>query len=61
MGLAASEQMSALSAGTVDALDQSISLMYSTKSYEMVNQVTLLAQQPLASQINMTISVKTKA
>ena len=48
MGLAASEQMSALSAGTVDALDQSISLMYSTKSYEMVNQVTLLAQQPLA-------------
>ena len=48
MGMAASEQLSALSAGTIDALDQSISLMYSTKSYEMVNHVTLLAQQPLA-------------
>lgn len=48
MGMAASEQMSALSAGTIDALDQSISLMYSTKSYELVNQVTLLSQQPLA-------------
>lgn len=48
MGMAASEQLSALSAGTIDALDQSISLMYSTKSYELVNQVTLLAQQPLA-------------
>ena len=48
MGMAASEQLNALSAGTIDALDQSISLMYSTKSYEMVNQVTLLAQQPLA-------------
>ena len=33
---------------TIDALDQSISLMYSTKSYELVDQVTLLAQQPLA-------------
>ena len=48
MGMAASEQLSALSAGTIDALDQSISLMYSTKSYEMVKHVTLLAQQPLA-------------
>ena len=48
MGMAASEQLSALSAGTIDALDQSISLMYSTKSYELVNQVTLIAQQPLA-------------
>ena len=48
MGMAASEQLSALSAGTIDALDQSISLMYSTKSYELVDQVTLLAQQPLA-------------
>lgn len=48
MGMAASEQMGALSAGTIDALDQSISLMYSTKSYELVDQVTLLAQQPLA-------------
>ena len=48
MGMAASEQLSALSAGTIDALDQSIILMYSTKSYEMVNHVTLLAQQPLA-------------
>ncbi len=48
MGMAAAEQLSALSAGTIDALDQSISLMYSTKSYELVNQVTLLAQQPLA-------------
>lgn len=48
MGMAASEQLSALSAGTIDALDQSISLMYSTKSYELANQVTLLAQQPLA-------------
>lgn len=48
MGMAASEQLSALSAGTIDALDQSISLMYSTKSYELVNKVTLLAQQPLA-------------
>ena len=48
MGMAASEQLSALSAGTIDALDQSISQMYSTKSYELVNQVTLLAQQPLA-------------
>ena len=48
MGMAASEQLSALSAGTIDALDQSISLMYSTKSYELVDKVTLLAQQPLA-------------
>ena len=48
MGMAASEQLSALSAGTIDALDQSISLIYSTKSYELVDQVTLLAQQPLA-------------
>lgn len=48
IGMAASEQMSALSAGTIDALDQSISLMYSTKSYEMVNKVTMLNQQPLA-------------
>ena len=48
MGMAASEQLGALSAGTIDALDQSISLMYSTKSYELVDQVTLLAQQPLA-------------
>ena len=48
IGMAASEQLSALSAGTIDALDQSISLMYSTKSYELVDQVTLLAQQPLA-------------
>lgn len=48
MGMAASEQLSALSAGTIDALDQSISLMYSTKSYELVDQVTLIAQQPLA-------------
>ncbi len=48
MGMAASEQLGALSAGTIDALDQSISLMYSTKSYELVNQVTLTAQQPLA-------------
>lgn len=48
MGMAASEQMGALSAGTIDALDQSISLIYSTKSYELVKHVTLLAQQPLA-------------
>lgn len=48
IGMAASEQLSALSAGTIDALDQSISLMYSTKSYEMVNKVTMLNQQPLA-------------
>lgn len=48
MGMAASEQLSALSAGTIDALDQSISLIYSTKSYELVDHVTLLAQQPLA-------------
>lgn len=48
IGMAASEQLSALSAGTIDALDQSISLMYSTKSYELVKEVTLLAQQPLA-------------
>ena len=48
MGLAASEQMSALSAGTIDALDQSLSLIYSTKSYELVKHVTLTAQQPLA-------------
>lgn len=48
MPMAASEQLSALSAGTIDALDQSISLIYSTKSYELVDQVTLLAQQPLA-------------
>lgn len=48
MGMPASEQLSALSAGTIDALDQSISLMYSTKSYELVDKVTLLAQQPLA-------------
>lgn len=48
MGMAAAEQLSALSSGTIDALDQSISLMYSTKSYELVDHVTLLAQQPLA-------------
>ena len=48
MSMAAAEQMGALSAGTIDALDQSISLMYSTKSYELVDHVTLLAQQPLA-------------
>ena len=48
MGMAAAEQLSALSAGTIDALDQSISLIYSTKSYELVDQVTLIAQQPLA-------------
>ncbi|MEG2175492.1 MAG: TRAP transporter substrate-binding protein DctP [Oscillibacter sp.] len=48
MGMAASEQLGALSAGTIDALDQSISLIYSTKSYELVKHVTLLAQQPLA-------------
>ena len=48
MGMAAAEQMGALSAGIIDALDQSISLMYSTKSYELVDHVTLLAQQPLA-------------
>ena len=48
MGMAASEQMGALSAGTINALDQSISLMYSTKSYELVDQVSLTAQQPLA-------------
>lgn len=48
MGMAASEQLSALSAGTIDALDQSISVIYSTKSYELVKHVTLLSQQPLA-------------
>ncbi len=48
MGMAASEQLSALSAGTINALDQSISLIYSTKSYELVDKITLLAQQPLA-------------
>ena len=47
MGMASSEQLSALSAGTIDALDQSINLIYSTKSYELVKEVTLLAQQPL--------------
>lgn len=47
MGMASSEQISALSAGTIDALDQSINLIYSTKSYELVKEVTLLAQQPL--------------
>lgn len=48
LGMAASEQLSALSAGTIDALDQSISLIYSTKSYELVDKVTMLNQQPLA-------------
>ncbi len=48
MGMAASEQLNALSSGTINALDQSISLIYSTKSYELVDHVTLLAQQPLA-------------
>lgn len=48
MGLDAGQQMAALSAGTVDALDQSISLMYSTKSYEVVKHVSLIGQQPLA-------------
>lgn len=48
IGMAAAEQLGALSAGTIDALDQSISLMYSTKSYELVNKVTMLNQQPLA-------------
>lgn len=47
MGMASSEQLSALSAGTIDALDQSINLIYSTKSYELVKDVTLMAQQPL--------------
>lgn len=48
IGMAASEQLSALSAGTINALDQSISLIYSTKSYELVKKVTMLNQQPLA-------------
>ena len=46
MGMAASEQLSALSAGTIDALDQSISLMYSTKSYEMVNHHQVVEHHP---------------
>ena len=48
IGMPAGEQMAALSAGTVDALDQSISLIYSTKSYDLVKNVTLLGQMPLA-------------
>lgn len=51
IGMAASEQLQALSAGTVDALDQSISLIYSTKSYELANQVTLLNQMCLADSL----------
>ena len=48
IGMPASEQMAALSGGTVDALDQSISLIYSTKSYDLVKHVSLLGQMPLA-------------
>lgn len=48
IGLDAGQQMAALSAGTVDALDQSISLIYSTKSYDLVKHVSLLGQMPLA-------------
>lgn len=48
MAMPSSEQVSALSAGTIDAVDQSISLMYSTKTYELVKEATLLAQMPLA-------------
>lgn len=48
IGLDAGQQMAALSGGTVDALDQSISLIYSTKSYELVKHVSLLGQMPLA-------------
>ncbi|GEM_PF-763386 len=48
MAMPSSEQISALSAGTIDAVDQSISLIYSTKTYELVKECTLLAQMPLA-------------
>lgn len=48
IGMPAGEQMAALSGGTVDALDQSISLIYSTKSYDLVKHVSLLGQMPLA-------------
>ena len=48
MAMTASEQLTALSAGTVDALDQSISLIYSTKSYELVKEVSLIGQIPLS-------------
>lgn len=48
MGMAASEQLSALSAGTVDALDQAISQMYFTKSYELAKHATLTGQELLA-------------
>ncbi|MEA4933679.1 MAG: TRAP transporter substrate-binding protein DctP, partial [Lawsonibacter sp.] len=44
MAMSSSEQIGALSAGTIDAVDQSISLMYSTKTYELVKECTLLAQ-----------------
>lgn len=48
MAMSSSEQINALSAGTIDAVDQSISLMYSTKTYELVKEASLLAQMPLA-------------
>ena len=48
MAMPSSEQVSALSAGTIDAVDQSISLIYSTKTYQLVKECTLLAQMPLA-------------
>lgn len=48
MAMASSEQISALSAGTIDAVDVSISLAYSTKAYELVKDFSLLAQMPLA-------------
>ena len=48
IAMASSEQINALSSGTIDAVDQSISLMYSTKTYELVKECTLLAQMPLS-------------
>ena len=48
MAMTSSEQISALSAGTIDAVDQSIGLILSTKTYELVKECTMLAQYPLA-------------
>lgn len=48
IAMASSEQVNALSSGTIDAVDQSISLIYSTKTYELVKECSLLAQMPLS-------------
>lgn len=51
MGMAASEQVNALTSGTIDATEQSIGLIYSTKTWEVVKDVTLTAHMPVADSL----------